>query len=104
MARRRNTRRAKRGGSYPFVGPPYTSATWGTSNYYANNENPLIFLHSRPVGGRKRRTRKRFVGGDDRFNSFSAVQRWTDQATNLVRSFRGEETLPVGRVLDQPIR
>ena len=105
--RRARTRKNK-GGGYPFVGEPYAQGnlnTWGNSNYYVNNENPIIFLHNRPIGGkRKKRTHKRrYAGGDDRFNSFSLFDRLSNQSINMIRMTQGKELLPVGNVLHQPI-
>jgi hypothetical protein len=54
-----------RGGMGPaLVGAPYLQSdpsTWGTTNYYPNNTNPIIFTDSSfQVGGRKRsRARRR---------------------------------------------
>ena len=103
----RRTRKSK-GGGFPFVGQPYSQSnmnTWGNSNYYIDNKNPLIFLnHNRPIGGkRKKRTHKRYTGGDDRFNSFSLLNRLSNQSINLMRMTQGKELLPIGNPMKQPI-
>ena len=55
--------RRMRGGSLPaLVGPPYSQSdlsTWGTTNYYPVNTNPIIFTNtSFQMGGKRRKHRK----------------------------------------------
>ena len=55
--------RKMRGGSLPaLVGAPYSQSdmsTWGTTNYYPFNTNPIIFTDSSfQMGGKRRKRRK----------------------------------------------
>ena len=102
----RRTRKSK--GGYPFVGPSFNINTWGKSNYYSNNVNPHIILHpSKQVGGTRRKTKRtkkrRYTGGDDRFNMFAPLNTWYNQGANFIRMTQGKELQPIGNVLNQPI-
>ena len=56
-SRRRKARRYSRKGGSALVGKPYSYSTWGTSNYYAYNQNPKLNhpeynLHKQAGGGK----------------------------------------------------